>query len=109
MFNTTPFVSLKKEDIANGIESIYSTAHELIAWNADNLVTRNMLDKLDYYKKILPNILALANPAIQHRHWSKLFYAVGQPYDEDTVFTLTQLRGYNIFSCMLYAYRIFFN
>ncbi len=55
-----------------------------------------MLEKIEQYQKLLPHILLLANKAIQHRHWRKLFEAVGQPYEEDSLFTLTQLRQYGI-------------
>jgi hypothetical protein len=54
------------------------------------------MEKIEQYQKLLPNILALANPAIKPRHWSKLFEAVGQPYDEESVFTLAQLRKYGL-------------
>jgi dynein heavy chain len=100
-YNTTPFVSLKKDDINQEVNAVFNKAAEILALkiagtNTENLVARNMMDKIENYQKILPHILALANPAIKPRHWTKLFEAVGQPYDEDTIFSLVQLREYGI-------------
>lgn len=44
----------------------------------------------------MPHILVLANPAIKARHWGRLFEAVNQHYEADTVFTLAQLKEYKI-------------
>ncbi|PRP89393.1 inner arm dynein, group 5 [Planoprotostelium fungivorum] len=96
IYATIPFTSLKKEDIANDLNSVYNKATGILNINSESQVARSMLDKIEQYQKILGHILALANPAIKTEHWAQLFSAVGQPYDKETTFTLTQLRDYNI-------------
>jgi dynein heavy chain len=71
-------------------------AKELVNWSPGNMVAKTMLERIEQYQSLLSSILALANQAIQKRHWSKLFSSVGQPYDEEMVFTLAQLKQYNI-------------
>jgi hypothetical protein len=97
VYNTTPFVTLKKEDISNDLQNVYQKARDLVAWSPSNLVAKHMLEKIEHYQNMLPHILSLANTAIRHRHWAKLFVAVGQPYDDETVFTLAQLKSYGVF------------
>ena len=101
VYNTTPFVTLKKEDISNDLQSVYQKAKDLVAWSPSNLVAKHMLEKIEHYQKMLPHILLLANTAIRHRHWAKLFAAVGQHYEDDTVFTLVQLKSYGAFNRMV--------
>ncbi len=96
IYNSMPFVSLKKEDIANDLSSIYDKSVEILRESVENMVAKTMMNKIEHYQKILPHILALANPAIKPRHWKKLFEAVNQPYDEETTFSLAQLKEYNI-------------
>ncbi len=98
IYNTTPFVTLKKEDISNDLHSVFQKASDLVAWSSSNLVAKHMLEKIEHYQKMLPHILALANSAIKHRHWTRLFVTVGQPYDEEPSFTLTQLKAYGVFN-----------
>ena len=104
LYNTTPFVTMKKEDIANDLESVWRKATDLVNWNPENLVAKSMLEKIEQYEKMLSHILSLANPAIHHRHWFKLFQAVGQHYDEDTIFTLSQMKLYGILSRKFFIY-----
>src|SRR4029078_8476697 len=96
MYNSIPFVHLKREAIERDLSSVHAKESEILVKNAKNAVAKHMMEKIEKYHKMLPLILALASPAIKPRHWSTLFEAVGQHYDEDTAFTLSQLREYNI-------------
>lgn len=73
----------------------------MLADDPSNIVTTSLLKQVEQYVAVLPLILELANPAIKPRHWTRLFEAVNQPYDEETVFSLHQLFEYKIFSRML--------
>jgi hypothetical protein len=108
-YNNTPFINLTKEDIANDLNSVYSKANEILTRSPQNLVAKTMIEKIEQYRKMLPFILKLANPSIKPRHWAKLFDAVKQPYDEESTFTLAELRQYNILNREFFIHDDFSN
>lgn len=64
MYNSTPFITLKREDIEKEISDIHSQASEILNKNTKNNVAKHMMEKIERYHKILPLILALANPGM---------------------------------------------
>eukprot|EP01105_Mastigella_eilhardi_P020684 TRINITY_DN4949_c0_g1_i1.p1 TRINITY_DN4949_c0_g1~~TRINITY_DN4949_c0_g1_i1.p1 ORF type:complete len:4263 (+),score=1213.53 TRINITY_DN4949_c0_g1_i1:1567-12789(+) len=97
-YNSTPFTSLKKEDIDTNLNAVVQQATNLLEEDHANPVANSLIKQVAQYIDILPMVLELANPAIKPRHWARLFEAVNQPYDEETVFTLHQLVEYKLFA-----------
>ena len=63
-YNTVPFVSLKAEDIANELGEILSKSFIMLDKSPQSPVARFVEEKINQHKKLLPYILALANPGI---------------------------------------------
>lgn len=51
-YNTMPFTSLSKGDIAKDIEGIVSKVSALLASDPKNVVGLNLMEKVEQYKKI---------------------------------------------------------
>jgi hypothetical protein len=51
-YNTMPFTSLNKADIARDIESVVAKASSLLANDPKNVVALHLMERVDQYKKI---------------------------------------------------------
>ena len=70
-------VRINVEDIKKELDEFGSQAYKFGKANKDNMVVGAVKDELEGFKKILPIVEQLANPALRDRHFHAIFAILG--------------------------------
>ena len=87
---------LNLESTNEVVEETARQSHRLLKANKDDRVVYRFKDEIDSFKKYMPLLQELANPALQPRHWEQVFQVVQKPYHQDVTFSINDLIEYGM-------------
>ena len=90
------FCQLDVEQVSTDVQALYKSAAQANK-KLGNQVTKRFLDTCSEFKKTVPVILDLGNPAMKDRHWQQVFSALREPWFPGQSFTLDNLIDQNVF------------
>ena len=79
---TSPTPSLELEKIVSTVDDVYTGAYKLLKLRRDDQVVMRTREEIEAFRKYQPLLQEVANPALQPRHWEKIFEVFGKVYDE---------------------------
>ena len=67
-----PCETLNLEDINNGVDDAFTGAYKMLKQRRDDQVVMRTREEIEAFKKYMPLLQEVANPALQPRHWEKI-------------------------------------
>lgn len=64
--------------------------------NKEDTVVYRLKDTIDEFKKVVPLMEEVANPALKTRHWQQIFDLLGQPFSTEVPFSVNNLLDYGV-------------
>eukprot|EP01018_Ginkgo_biloba_P022956 Gb_30436 [translate_table: standard] len=99
-WQTGQFTKLNGPEIITKTEEYAKEAYRMGKANKEDTVVFRLKDSIDDFKKVLPLIEELANEALKGRHWAQIFGLLGQSFNSETQFSITELIEFGIESKM---------
>ena len=70
---SNPCESLELDQITNGVDDAYTAAYKMLKLRRDDQVVMRTREEIEAFRKYVPLLNEVANPALQPRHWEKIF------------------------------------
>ena len=101
-WKSVEFKELDVEEMVKEVGGHYKDVHKMSkrpgpsgAPGSDPVITM-FKESVEDFKEHMPVITDLGNPALQERHWKRIFDKLEQPYTPGYVFTMEQLLRYGV-------------
>jgi dynein heavy chain len=65
--------TLELDAITNGVDDAYTAAYKMLKLRRDDQVVMRTREEIEAFRKYVPLLNEVANPALQPRHWEKIF------------------------------------
>lgn len=95
-WRVAPVQELNASVITNKVDEFSKDAFKFGKANKEDTVVYRLKDTIDEFKKVVPLMEEVANPALKDRHWKKIFALLEQPYDREVPFSTNDLLDYGI-------------
>jgi dynein heavy chain len=95
-WRVAPVQQLSASLITGKVDEFSKNAFKMGKANKEDTVVYRLKDTIDEFKKVVPLMEEVANPALKDRHWKKIFELLDQPFDATTPFSTNNLLGFGI-------------
>ncbi|KAL2622255.1 hypothetical protein R1flu_002460 [Riccia fluitans] len=91
-----PVSDLKASEVTGKTDEYSKDAYKMGKANKEDTVVFRLKDTIEDFKKIVPVIEEVANPALKPRHWKVIFDLLKKEYNPEVPFSTNDLLGYHI-------------
>ena len=93
---SAPCLDLVLTDINNTVDETNTAAFKMLKLRRDDQVVMRLREEIDAFKRFVPLLQEVANPALLPRHWQRIMELMEQPYDEDKPTSLQNLVDWGV-------------
>jgi len=93
---SAPCLDLVLTEINNTVDETNTAAFKMLKLRRDDQVVMRLREEIDAFKRFVPLLQEVANPALLPRHWQRIMELMEQPYDEDKPTSLQNLVDWGI-------------
>ena len=93
---SAPCLDLVLTEINNTVDETNTAAFKMLKLRRDDQVVMRLREEIDAFKRFVPLLQEVANPALLPRHWQRIMELMEQPYDEDKPTSLQNLVDWGV-------------
>ena len=95
-WRTCPVQQLVASVLTGKTDEFAKDAFRMGKANKEDTVVYRLKDAIDEFKKVVPLMEEVANPALKERHWKEIFKLLGQPFSAEVPFSTSDLLSYGV-------------